>query len=157
MYICIYIYICMYVCIYIYIDICRVPFRTLLLPDGGAPIWSNFPKARFCASARETFGPDVERCGRERRPACQSSEHLQTTTYTANLRAMILDFRGFDSSRILNSRGGIVRSIGHFPDSLSQAVLVGIVLIGRLGVFTPAGVEQPISTHNGRPPLLGSR
>ena len=43
---------------------------------------------------------------------------------TANLRTKFVDFRGFDSNRILNSRGGIVRSIGNFPESLSQAILV---------------------------------
>ena len=35
---------------------------------------------------------------------------------TANLRAKILDFRGYDSSRILFSRGGILMSIGDVPD-----------------------------------------
>ena len=44
----------------------------------------------------------------------------------------ILDFGGFDSSRILISRGGIPRSIGNLLEVLSQAILVGI--IGRLGV-----------------------
>ena len=39
---------------------------------------------------------------------------------TANLRTKILDFRGFDSSRILVSRGGIFMSTGNFPESLSQ-------------------------------------
>ena len=54
---------------------------------------------------------------------------------TANLRTKILDFRGFDSSRILIWRGGIVMSIGDFPEGLSQAILVGIMLVGRLGVM----------------------
>ena len=53
---------------------------------------------------------------------------------TANLRAKILDFRGFDSSTILILRGGILMSVGDFPESLSQAILVGITLVGRLGV-----------------------
>ena len=35
---------------------------------------------------------------------------------SASLRAKILDFRGFDSSRILNLRGGILMSIGSFPE-----------------------------------------
>ena len=35
---------------------------------------------------------------------------------TANLRTKILDFRGFDSSRILIVRGGILMSIGDFPE-----------------------------------------
>ena len=55
---------------------------------------------------------------------------------TANLRAQILDFRGFDSSRILILRGGIIMSIGNFLESLSQAILVGRFLVGRLGVLS---------------------
>ena len=55
----------------------------------------------------------------------------------ANLRSNILDFRGFDSSRILIPGGGILMSIGNFPEILSQRILVGIILVGpgRLGVF----------------------
>ena len=53
---------------------------------------------------------------------------------TANLPTNIADFRGFDSSIILIYRGGIVMSIGNWPESLSQAMLVGIILVGSLGV-----------------------
>ena len=53
---------------------------------------------------------------------------------TPNLPTKIVDFRGFDSSIILIQRGGILMSIGHLPESLSQAMLVGIMLVGRLGV-----------------------
>ena len=53
---------------------------------------------------------------------------------TASLRTEILDFRGFDSGRILNSRGGILMSIGDFPEMLSQQIYVGIILVGRLGL-----------------------
>ena len=52
----------------------------------------------------------------------------------ANLRTKILDLRGFDSSIILNLRGGTIMSIGEVPESLSQAFVVGISLVGRLGV-----------------------
>ena len=52
---------------------------------------------------------------------------------TANLCTKILDFRGFDPSGILTSTGGIPRPM-KFPKSLSQAILVGIILVGRLGV-----------------------
>ena len=45
-----------------------------------------------------------------------------------------MDFRGFDSSVILNLRGIILMSIGDFPEGLSQAMLVGTMLVGRLGV-----------------------
>ena len=53
---------------------------------------------------------------------------------TANLRTKILDFRGFDSSRILMLRGGFLVSMGIVQDFLSQQILAGIVLAGRLGV-----------------------
>ena len=53
---------------------------------------------------------------------------------TANLPTNTVDCRGFDSSIILNLRGGILRCIGDFPESLSQAMLVGTMLVGRLGV-----------------------
>ena len=46
----------------------------------------------------------------------------------------ILDFRGFDSSRILILRGGILMSIGNFPEVFSQRILVGSILLRRLGV-----------------------
>ena len=42
-----------------------------------------------------------------------------------------MDFRGFDSSIILIITGGILMSIGDFQESLSRAILVGIILVGR--------------------------
>ena len=42
-------------------------------------------------------------------------------------------FRGFDSSIVLISRGGILMSMGNSPESLSQQILVGIILVERLG------------------------
>ena len=42
---------------------------------------------------------------------------------------------GSDSSTILILRGVIPRSMGNFPESLSQAMLVGVMLVGRLGVL----------------------
>ena len=54
--------------------------------------------------------------------------------YTANLGTNIVEFRGFDSSIMLRLKGGIPRPIGNIPESLSQAVLAGIILVGRLGV-----------------------
>ena len=53
---------------------------------------------------------------------------------TADLPTNIMDFRRFDSSTILSLRGGIPRPIGDLPESLSQAILVGITLVGRLGL-----------------------
>ena len=48
-----------------------------------------------------------------------------------DLPTNIAGFRGFDSSVILILRGGIIRYIGNFPESLSQAMLVGVMLVGR--------------------------
>ena len=56
-----------------------------------------------------------------------------TLLVTANLRTIIMAFRGFDSSIILILRSGILMSKGDFPESLDQAIVVGIML-GRLGV-----------------------
>ena len=44
---------------------------------------------------------------------------------TPNLPTNIVHFRVFDSSIILVWRGGIPRPIGDFPESLTQAMLVG--------------------------------
>ena len=49
-------------------------------------------------------------------------------------RLTIVDLKGLDSSIILILRGGILMSVGHFPESLSQAILVGIILVGKSGV-----------------------
>ena len=53
---------------------------------------------------------------------------------TANFGSNNMDFRGFDSSIILSSKGGMLMSIGNFPEMLSQAILVGTMFVGRLGV-----------------------
>ena len=45
----------------------------------------------------------------------------------------ILDFRGFDSSRILILRRGILMSMGSFLQVLNQRIWVGIMLLERLG------------------------
>ena len=63
---------------------------------------------------------------------------------TANLRTKIMDFIGFDSSKILIWRGGILRSIGNFPESSSQTILVGIIFVGRLGVVSPSNAHTPL-------------
>ena len=72
--------------------------------------------------------------------ACSESDFESRTPLkvlpfdTANLRTKIMDFRGFDSSIILILRSGIPRPIGSFPECLSRAILVGIILVGRLGI-----------------------
>ena len=62
---------------------------------------------------------------------------------TANLPTNIMDFGGFDSSIILSLRGGILMSIGDFPECLSQAILVRIILVGKSGVIGNAGHVEP--------------
>ena len=42
---------------------------------------------------------------------------------TTNLRTKIVDFRGFDSSRILVLRGGIPRPTGNFPGKFESSNL----------------------------------
>ena len=56
---------------------------------------------------------------------------------TATLRTKILDFRGFGSSRIFIQRSAILMSMGNFPEVLSQQILAGRILVGRLGVQLP--------------------
>ena len=58
----------------------------------------------------------------------------QAEQNAANLRTKILDFRGFDSSRILISRGGILMFIGNFPESVGQRISVWRCLVWRLAV-----------------------
>ena len=60
----------------------------------------------------------------------------------ANLRTNIMEFRGFDSNIILSLRGGIPRPTWNFPESLTQAILVGEMLVGRLGV-SALGAKPP--------------
>ena len=66
----------------------------------------------------------IESCGGSKRNLAHPTDNLHTK---------ILDLRGFDSSIILSLRGGISRPTGNFPESLSQAILAGIKIVGRLG------------------------
>ena len=69
-------------------------------------------------------------------------------TGTANLPTNIVEFRGFDSSVMLFLRGGILRPKGDFQGSLSQAMLVGTMLVGGLGVIcktNPLSFRFPVS------------
>ena len=52
----------------------------------------------------------------------------------ADLRTKILDFGGFDSGISLLLRDGILMSIGSLPESSSQAILAGIISVGRSGM-----------------------
>ena len=74
--------------------------------------------------------------GRRARRALRRCKHDATNPRimcTHNLPTNTVDFRGFDSSIILILRGGILMSTGDFPESLNQAMLVGTMLVGRLG------------------------
>ena len=69
--------------------------------------------------------------------------HIAIASITAN----IVGFRGFDSSMILNERGGMPMPIGDFPESLTQAILVGIMLVGRLGVYPLIYTWCPLTSN----------
>ena len=60
---------------------------------------------------------------------------------TANLRASILDFGGFGSSRVLMLRDGFIMSIGTFVENLSRAILVEI--IREIGIMSYAMNREP--------------
>ena len=66
---------------------------------------------------------------------CKPAAYILGLT-AANLRTKILDIRGSVSSIILLSRGGVLVSIGNFPEISSQRILVGRILVGRLCVTT---------------------
>ena len=79
--------------------------------------------------------PDASRHGKRVAPAWGARARMRAMQgRTANLRTKILDFRGFDSSRILILRCGILMSLGSFLEVLGRAILVGIILVGRLDV-----------------------
>ena len=82
-------------------------------------------------------------------PAAPSHAGGHRAVCTANLRTKILDFRGFDASIILILRGGILMSIEDFPECFSQAILVGRMLVGRLGVRAARGAARatPSDSH----------
>ena len=48
---------------------------------------------------------------------------VNVMSVTANLRTNIVDFKGFDSSIMLNLRGGIPRPTGDFPGKLESSNL----------------------------------
>ena len=58
-------------------------------------------------------------------------------TRSPNLPTNTVGFRGFDSSIMLSRRGGIPRPIGNFPESLSQAMLVGCNVSRGIGRMSP--------------------
>ena len=75
--------------------------------------------------------------------------HLPFTPHTANLRTKILDFRRFDSNRILIVRGGILGSIGDFPEIPNQRTLVRGLSARGLTVPLPAEPALPAQPAGG--------
>ena len=88
--------------------------------------------------------------------------YIGVHSITANLPTNIVDFKGLDSSIVLIQRGGILMSIGDFPESLSRAMLVGIILVRGLGARSEqtANIIQ-FKSHNGNTvsayPTVGQR
>ena len=76
---------------------------------------------------------------------------MEVSCHTPNLPTNIVGFRGFDSSIILISRGGIPRPIGDFPESVSRVMLVGTMLVGRLGVLASVFILPTIYLVNLEP------
>ena len=90
----------------------------------------------------------ARRPGQPARPAARDGPTERELWHTAYLRNKIVDSRGFDSSRILMLRGGILTSIGNFPEVLSQQILAGIILGGRSGALGhPVEVSFRPKTH----------
>ena len=83
--------------------------------------------------------------------------YIMCTRYTANLPTDNVDFRGFDSSIMLYFRGGIPRPIGDFPESLSLAMLVGVMLVGSLGVIPPYTQRNSRQTISPTPTRLSKK
>ena len=132
----------MYVCIYIYIYI--YIWHAVQKVNVHCNVHRNkntgFPGAPSCQGAPSNQDPSGS-CGRI--PSRQGAPRIPLRTAT-NLCTKILDFRRFDSSRILILRGGILMPVRNFPELLSQRILAGIVLVGRLGLAAhPASAARP--------------
>ena len=129
MYVCISIYMYIYIYIYMYVG------------EGAPPSAGSQPLSIYQTTGTGDWKPLKSTFN-----MCLWLAHYRTLV-TPNLPTDIVDFGGLDSSIILISRGGISRHIGDFPESLSQAMLVGTMLVGRLGVYNCSG--------GGRSPLRG--
>ena len=71
---------------------------------------------------------------RLRSPRPPKGREPSRTDDTQSPYTNIVDIRGFDSNIISFLRGGILMSKGNFPESLSPAMLVGVMLVGGLDV-----------------------
>ena len=72
-------------------------------------------------------GSKVSAAGNEKTPASADA--------TVNLRTKILDFGGFDSSRILILRGGMLMSVGSLPEMLSQQICIYIYIYMYICIY----------------------
>ena len=126
MYVCIYIYIYIYVSlslslyIYIYIYVDHTKRRQGLCTDSHA-VFLGYLYAHLLTHLAPTY------------PSVQYLRRLVRVLRPVSVLTLQIS-RWFDSSIILILRGGIPRPTGNFPESLSQAILVGIMLAGRLGL-----------------------
>ena len=141
---------CVYIYIHTYIHIWTTRLETLieLRLVNSSFSSSNFSirafRACHLAEIRQT-APCRAILGKvERFEAAASQLAAPSPPLSANLRTSIMDFRGFDSSIILILRVGIPRPIGNLPEGLSQAILVGIMLVGRLGVQCITNMDKPL-------------
>ena len=64
------------------------------------------------------------------------------------LKYEILDFKGFDLSRILMFRGGILMSTGDSAEDSSRRILAGIILAGILHTYIYIYIYNIILTYN---------
>ena len=88
---------------------------------------------------RRTFSP--QKPVSRHRSGHSSGFRACTVQNAASFRTKILHFRGLDSIIIIiiliiifSLRGGILIPLGNFPEILSQGIVVGTILAGRLGV-----------------------
>ena len=79
---------------------------------------------------------------------CKGASNVRGYYGQSPYSTKILDFRGFAASIILILRGETLTSMAISPESLSQQILLGTILAGRLGV--PAGGDtHSESLHTG--------
>ena len=129
---CIYIYMCIHTYIYIYIYIYIYTYiHTYIHTYMCIYIYTHTHvhmygglrhRGRFSASA-------------DGNPASPRPHQRLLGGITPSPPIKSLGFEGFDSSRLLILRSGILMSIGDSLESLSRAMLVGTMLVGRLGVL----------------------
>ena len=77
--------------------------------------------------------------------ACAAGDgHASVMRHTPNLRTKILDFIGFDSIIVWCLGAGILKPAGNSPEVLSQGILAGVILVGRLAVHMRACARRVV-------------